>query len=139
MADRPRSPSGRNADRYDSEIREGELYEDRKQKIRLSAYQTLGWRIFLVIVVLAVLMTASLVAWAILTYPSIGDVAQLAGQQSTGEDRLQLWREAKAEWVQQLISVAQMALFGSLIPLLGTIAGYLLGQRSANEEESVEI
>jgi hypothetical protein len=122
----------------ESVLLEADLYKkERRAKVRLSAYQTLGQRIFMVIVGLVVLMTAALIAWAFVTYPSLSDVAKLAPE-GTGEQKLQLWREAKAEWVQQLISVGQMVLFGSFVPLLGTIAGYLLGERAGSQESTEE-
>lgn len=126
--------------RNEKVIPEGTLYTsrgNRSMRVQLSPYQTLGWRIFRVVVGLVAVMLAAVVAWAILTYPSLDDVIALA-ENDPGADKLQLWREAKAEWVQQLVTVSQLAVFGTLVPLLGTIAGYLLGQRAAAGDETTE-
>ena len=115
---------------------EGDIYKRALgATTRLSPQQRLGKHMFGSILIFAAVMLCFVAAWAALTYPSIGDVMKLAPA-SEGTDRLQMWREAKAEWVQQLISVSQMALFGSLIPLIGTIAGYMLGQKAATDVTS---
>jgi hypothetical protein len=112
-----------------ADVFERDVYERRGGRVRLSPHQTLGWRIFLVVAILVAGMTVlvSLEAW--LTYPALADVPQPPG--STAAENYKLWRDAKSEWQQQVVGIAQLALFGSLIPLLGTIAGYLLGQRAA--------
>lgn len=94
-------------------------------------FRRLGFRIFVAVLILVGVMILAISAFVTLTYPRISDVHSLLGQQATGPDVLKAWRDTRAEWVAQVTSVGQLFLFGSVLPLLGTIVGYVLGERRA--------
>lgn len=94
-------------------------------------YSRLGFRIFLAVLALAGVMVLAIAAYAALTYPRLADVQRLLGSEATGLDALKSWRETRAEWATQVASAGQLFLFGSVLPLLGTVVGYLLGEKRA--------
>jgi hypothetical protein len=40
----------------------------------------------------------------------------------------------KSQWLDQLIGLGQLLIFGSVLPLLATVIGYLLGERRRNSQ-----
>lgn len=93
----------------------------------------LGLAVFRTVVGLVAGVGVALSIYAVVSYPSVADVRALLGPDATGAATLTAWREIRAEWVQQMRDIAQLALFGSLIPLLGTIIGYMLGRQDRGE------
>lgn len=93
-------------------------------------HRQLGLKIFKLVAALTVLMVIVVVLFGAFTYPRPTEVADLTSGLA-GDTRLATYREIHSDWVQQMTTLGQLFLFGSLVPLLGTIAGYVLGQRSA--------
>ena len=50
----------------------------------------------------------------------------------TGPVALNDWRDMQTEWVGQVTTLAQFLIFGSVLPLLATVVGYLLGERRSS-------
>jgi hypothetical protein len=92
-------------------------------------YRRLGWRIFLTVVGLIGLMLTAVVLFAFFTYPTKGDVQSLLGKDSSSLEALQQWRDTQNEWVSHVTTIAQLAVFGSIVPVLATVVGYLLGEQ----------
>jgi len=86
----------------------------------------LGLLLFVITASLAALFFGFFVAITWSTYPTVESVTQLA-ETSEFADRVKVLNEQRAAWLQQTTSLGQMMVFGSLIPVLSTIIGYLFG------------
>lgn len=69
-----------------------------------------------------------LVTWA--TLPSAGMISELMPS-GNALDRLQAYQDLHNAWVQQTTTLGQLVLFGSVIPVISTIVGYVLGSESS--------
>jgi hypothetical protein len=93
------------------------------------SYRRLGQRIFAAILCLIALMLIALAVFAICTYPTAGDVHAVLGSGTSGSDALKDWDDMQAQWVNQVTQLGQYLIFGSVLPLLATVVGYLLAER----------
>lgn len=122
-------------------VPEGDIYgvpgsiEDVKKDIKP---RRLGWRIFFSVMILTGLSLLLVTAYGIVSYPRLSDV-QVLLPAADGPARLQGWKDLRADWVQQMTTLAQVFIFGSTLPLMGTIAGYLLGERARDKRTEDEI
>jgi hypothetical protein len=64
------------------------------------------------------------------TYPTASDMKALLPGQSTGTAMFDAWKSARSDWLTSLTTLAQTFVFGSLLPILGTVVGYIVGTRS---------
>lgn len=113
------------------EVTVDSIYRGRggRSKVKqLSERARLGWRIFLSVLLLALALVVALVVLALASYPYSENFRDADGVMT--EAQLQVWIDARAEWLRQVTNMGQVFLFTSIVPLLGTIAGYLLGERS---------
>jgi hypothetical protein len=55
--------------------------------------------------------------------------ALLPGQ-TTGTALFDGWKSVRNDWLTSLTTLAQTFVFGSLLPILGTVVGYIVGTRS---------
>lgn len=74
-----------------------------------------------------------MVVYAVLKYPQMSDLEELVSDET---ERLVAWRETRTEWFTQFKELGQLFVLGSLLPLLGTIAGYIFGRLQGSEEGS---
>jgi hypothetical protein len=92
-------------------------------------YTRLGFRIFAAILILTALMLIVLGAFAVITYPNAEDAHAILGPTTTGPQALSDWQDMQTQWFDQVTRLAQFLVFGSVLPLLATVVGYLLGER----------
>lgn len=90
--------------------------------------RTTGYLIFKYLLGLTALMFIAYAVVVSATYPDTGTVLRLT-EGMEAADRLAAAEKMRADWVQQTTSLGQLLIFGSLIPLLGTVIGYVLGDR----------
>jgi hypothetical protein len=95
----------------------------------------LGYRIFKWFLALAVLMTAGLVLYGWLSYPSESDVARAVGEGASAAARTDAYTQLHADWLQQVKDLGQLFLLTPVFPLLGTVIGYLFGVRENNGDQ----
>ena len=98
-------------------------------------FTVLGSRIFYCILGLALVLAVGVTVFAVTTYPTIADVRAFVGPDATGDELLRAWQDIRTAWVAQVTTIGQLFLFGSIIPLLATVVGYLLGERRSNTGE----
>lgn len=97
-------------------------------------YTRLGQTIFFAVLFLAAAMFLTLAILAAITYPSAADVHTVLGTTSSPDAELEAWQSMKSQWLDQVISMGQLLIFGSVLPLLATVIGYLLGERRRNAQ-----
>ena len=95
-------------------------------------YTRLGFRIFGAILLLTALMLIILGVFAAVTYPNAEDARAILGSSVTGPAALNDWQDMQAQWFDQVSRLAQILIFGSILPLLATVVGYLLGERRSS-------
>lgn len=88
-----------------------------------------GAIIFFVIAGLALVFFAGLAVVTGATMPTPAMVNDLMPT-GTADERLQAYHDLHSAWVQQTTTLGQLVLFGSIIPLISTIIGYVLGSES---------
>jgi hypothetical protein len=96
-------------------------------------YTRLGFRIFWAILLLTGSMAAVVGAFALITYPSAADAHTILGSTVTGPAALNDWQDMQTQWFDQVTRLAQILIFGSVLPLLATVVGYLLGERRSSQ------
>jgi hypothetical protein len=101
----------------------------RRADVTEITYRRLGLRIFVALLVLIGAMLLCLALFAALTYPHTSDVRALLGPTNTGANALKDWEGLRAAWIGQVTQLGQFLIFGSVLPLLATVVGYLLGER----------
>jgi hypothetical protein len=110
----------------------------RKQPARADVteipYTRLGQKIFFAILSLTAGMFIILAILAVITYPSASEVHAILGTANPTASELQAWQSMKSQWLDQLIGLGQLLIFGSVLPLLATVIGYLLGERRRNSQ-----
>jgi hypothetical protein len=92
-------------------------------------YTRLGMRIFRAVLILTALMLAVLVVFAVITYPTASDVRAILGTAPSGATALNAWQDLQSQWFDQVTQLGQILISGSVLPLLATVTGYLLGER----------
>jgi hypothetical protein len=92
-------------------------------------YTRLGMRIFGAILILTALMLVALVVYAVVTYPTASDARAILGSATSGSTALNDWQDMQSQWFDQVTRLGQILIFGSVLPLLATVVGYLLGER----------
>jgi hypothetical protein len=97
-------------------------------------YTRLGQKIFFAVLCLAAAMFLTLAILAAITYPSAADVHTVLGTRSTPDAELEAWQSMKSQWLDQVMGLGQLLIFGSVLPLLATVIGYLLGERRRNTD-----
>lgn len=65
-----------------------------------------------------------------LTYPTANEVKALLPSGTTGTVLLDSWKSVRGDWLTTLTTLAQTFVFGSLLPILGTVVGYVVGTRA---------
>jgi hypothetical protein len=95
-------------------------------------YTRLGFRIFAAILILTALMMFVLIVFAVITYPSAEDAHAILGATTPGPAALSDWQDMQTQWFDQVTRLAQFLVFGSVLPLLATVVGYLLGERRSS-------
>lgn len=93
----------------------------------LSAHQYLGWKLFTWVLIALGVGAALLCGYAIATYPD-GQVIATAVTGLSATERVELLRELRADWHDQVRQTAQVVLIGPLITLLTAIVGYIIGR-----------
>jgi hypothetical protein len=69
------------------------------------------------------------------TYPTADEVKGLLPSTTTGTVLLDSWKSVRADWLATLTTLAQTFVFGSLLPILGTVVGYVVGTRAESGED----
>jgi hypothetical protein len=95
-------------------------------------YTRLGLTIFRAILLLITLLLIGLFLFSIVTYPTADDARAILGPDATGTAAANELEAMQAQWFDQVKQLAQYLVFGSVLPLLATVIGYLLGQRQAS-------
>lgn len=124
---------GADVHRLDVETAVESVYK--RARVKEIGQRQLSWRIFVTVAIIAAAVVVFLGFFAALTYPRLPDIVAATGEGSE-TDPIEVWSQARADWTQQFTSLAQTVLFGSLVPLLGTIAGYAIGERRGADESS---
>ena len=104
------------------------LWNRRRYRVSTVTHLEASWKIFRTVAVLASIIAIFLGLFAFVTYPRIDEIEQLSGS-DPAVDRIKAWSDARQAWAQQFVTLAQVVLFGSIVPLLATIAGYALAER----------
>jgi hypothetical protein len=94
----------------------------------------LGQKIFFAVLSLTAAMFLTLAILAAITYPSAADVHTVLGTTSPTASELQAWQSMRSQWLDQVMGLGQILIFGSVLPLLATVIGYLLGERRRNPQ-----
>lgn len=109
--------------------------------------RVIGWRAFQLLVGFVGLSLAALAVFAWSTYPSLPEVmaamAEPAGPVVTsaqpcevaGPDAASLWSQARTEWLAGIKELGQMFVLTPLLPLLGTVLGYIFGREQGVSKE----
>jgi hypothetical protein len=97
-------------------------------------YTRLGQTIFFAVLGLTSAMFLTLAILAVITYPSAADVHAVVGTTSSPDAALEAWQSMKSQWLDQVMGMGQLLIFGSVLPLLATVVGYLLGERRRNAQ-----
>ena len=97
-------------------------------------YTRLGQKIFFAVLSLTAAMFLTLAILAAITYPSAADVHTVLGTTSSTASELQAWQSMRSQWLDHVMGLGQILIFGSVLPLLATVIGYLLGERRRNPQ-----
>jgi len=94
-----------------------------------------GYKIFVAVLWLTAAFFVAFILFSALTYPYPNVVTPLL--RKSPRTALEIYVQLKDAWVQQTVTLGQLLVFGSLVPLLGTIIGYVLGsnRRSDNDDD----
>lgn len=95
-------------------------------------YTRLGLKIFLAILCLTVMMVVALAIFAVVTYPTAGEMHALLGSTASASTAVQSWQNMQTQWFDQVLRLGQVFVFGSVLPLLATVVGYILGERRSH-------
>lgn len=94
-----------------------------------------GLRVILILAILTGVFFIVFVGFALLTYPYPAWVAPiLSGLKA--KEQADILASMRSDWVQQTISLGQLFVFGSMIPLISATIGYVLGARAAGTSDS---
>lgn len=112
--------------------RESARLHPRRPDVSEIPYTRLGLKIFFAILSLTAAMFLALAILAAVTYPSAADMHALLGAKSPTDSALQAWQGMRSQWLDQVVGLGQLLIFGSVLPLLATVVGYVLGERRRN-------
>jgi len=103
----------------------------------LATHRDLGFVLFSVVAALALVFFTALAALTALTVPTV-DMADKLMPQTTDAERLKAYADLRSAWLQQTTTLAQLLVFGSLVPVLSTIIGYVLGSETRRKTNSAD-
>jgi hypothetical protein len=91
-----------------------------------------GYKVFKWLLCLVGLLFLALALFATVTYPSLAEAKALAGPQGNVGTAL---GDARTQWFSQVKDVGQLFLVTPVLPLLGTVLGYMFGRNETARTE----
>ncbi|HJT91750.1 MAG TPA: hypothetical protein VJ777_07370 [Mycobacterium sp.] len=88
----------------------------------------IGLYLFQLLAALVALSLVCLVLYGWLTFPRLGEVRKALGP-NADVDGLRSWQEMRGQWSSDLKDLAQLFVVTPLLPLLGTVIGYIFGRQ----------
>ena len=88
----------------------------------------IGYRIFKWLLLLTVIVMVALGLYAVLTYPTTGEIRELLRSGAPVADVSQLTNQMRSEWISNVKDLAQLFLLTPIFPLLAAVIGYIFGR-----------
>lgn len=103
----------------------------RRAKLDLKPTHKLGKELVQWFLIGIALTIGLILVWAVSTYPGIDDVRELTALSPGAEniDAADTLRELRSEWLDSVTRISQTFVFGSLLPVVTTVIGYIFGRQ----------